>query len=174
MASDKDFEWALRFTLKWEGGDHHPTLADPNPTSRGLTQRYYDAVAKRYGWRQASVFDLTDPEIAMCYRIIWEQSKAIQMPRLLACVHFDCSVNMSGPRANRVLQRALGVVADGVIGPRTLAATQKGLAPEVAKRQIHWRETEYSDLVVMNPRLRPNIDGWLNRTKDLRRYVGVA
>ena len=174
MANDKDFDWALRFSLRWEGGDHHPTLADPNPTRKGITQRFYDAVAKKYGWRQSSVFDLTDPEIAMCYRLIWEQSKAIQMPRLLACVHFDCSVNMSGPRANRVLQRALGVMADGVIGPRTLEAAQKALAPEVAKRQIHWREEEYKDLVEMRPILRTFITGWLNRTKSLKEYVGAA
>lgn len=160
--------------MRWEKGIHHPTLADVNPTKDGITQRFYDAVAKQNGWRRVSVFDLTDPEIAMCYRLIWEQSKAIQMPRLLACVHFDCSVNMSGPRANRVLQRALGVMADGVIGPRTLEAAQKALAPEVAKRQIHWRRTEYSDLVAMKPILRTFLDGWINRTNALGRYIGVT
>lgn len=174
MANDRDFEWALRFTLKWEGGDHHPTLADPNPTRKGITQRYYDAVARKYGWRKSSVFDLTDPEIAACYRLIWEQSKAIRMPRLVACVHFDCSVNMSGSRANRVLQRALGVTADGVLGPRSFAAIDKAKPHELAKRQIHWREEEYKDLVEMRPILRTFITGWLNRTKSLKEYVGVA
>ena len=174
MANDKDFDWALRFSLRWEGGDHHPTLADPNPTRKGITQRFYDAVAKKYGWRQSSVFDLTDPEIAACYRLIWEQSKAIRMPRLVACVHFDCSVNMSGSRANRVLQRALGVTADGVLGPRSFAAIDKAKPHELAKRQLTWRGCEYFDLVEANPRLKPNYQGWINRVNDLRRYVGVT
>lgn len=174
MASDKDFAWALAFTLKWEGGDHHPTLADPNPTRSGITQRFYNAVAKKYGWRAASVFDLTDPEIASCYRIIWEESKAIRMPRLVACVHFDCSVNMSGPRANRVLQRALGVPADGVLGRMSFAAIAKAKELDVARRQLTWRSCEYADLVENNPRLKPNYQGWLNRVKALKEYVGVA
>lgn len=173
MATDNDYQWALTFTLRWEGGDHHPTLADPNPTRKGITQRFYNALARKYGWRRVSVFDLTDDEIGACYKTIWVQSKAVLMPRLVACVHFDCSVNMSGPRANRVLQRALGVTADGVLGPRSLTQAGSQKSHEVARRAITWRQCEYHDLVEANPRLQPNLPGWLNRCKDLRTHVGV-
>lgn len=174
MASDADFRWILAFTLRWEGGDHHPTLADPNPTRAGITQRFWNALGRRgYAWwHNASVYDLTPNDIANCYQIIWTQSKAVLMPRLVAAVHFDCSVNMSGPRANRVLQRAAGVVADGVVGPKTLEALTKK-PEELARRAIGWRETEYRDIVEHNARLKPNLQGWINRCSDLRRYINV-
>lgn len=174
MATENDYQWALAFTMKWEKGIHRPTLADVNPTKDGITQRFYDALTLHKGLPAKSVYDLTPEEIAACYRTIWVGCKADKMPRLVACVHFDCSVNMSGPRANRVLQRALGVVADGLIGPKTLvqAGSQKPL--DVARRQLQWRCAEYGDLVEAKPSLAPNLKGWINRCNDLRRYVGVS
>jgi lysozyme family protein len=44
-------------------------------------------------------------------------------PRLALCV-FDTAVNMGLERAARVLQAALDVAQDGVIGPHTLAAAR--------------------------------------------------
>jgi lysozyme family protein len=175
VATDSDFLWIYRFTARWERGDHHPTLADPNPTHDGVTQRTWDALAKAYGWRQCSVFDLTPAEVIGVFRVIWTQSKALQLPRLLAGAHFDFSVNTSGPRANQTLQRAIGGVdVDGVIGPQTLAAALSKPSIEVTRRYMGFREQEYRELAENKPHLKPNLKGWLNRCTDLREYLGLS
>jgi lysozyme family protein len=174
MASPEDFKWALKFTLKWEGGDHRPTLADPNPTSRGVTQRFYNLLVKSQGFRPSSVFDLTSAEIASIYERIWISSHAPSLPRLVATANFDANVNMSRPRATRILQRALGTRADGLWGPETAYAASSGKPHETVKRMCGWREEEYTELVAFNPKLKVFLQGWLNRVKGLREYLGVG
>ncbi|WP_033472930.1 glycoside hydrolase family 108 protein [Bordetella bronchiseptica] len=52
----------------------------------------------------------------------WEKVKADLMPPSVAFQVFDAAVNHGVGQAAKFLQRAAGVTADGVIGPRTLAA----------------------------------------------------
>lgn len=175
MADPSTFLWIYRFTHRWERGDHHPTLADPNPTHDGVTQRTWDALAQAHGWRQCSVFDLTDDEVTQVFKVIWDQCKAPGLPRIVAAAHFDFSVNTSGPRANQTLQRAIGgVEVDGVIGPQTLAAANTKPPFDVAKRYMGFREAEYKALAEEHPNLAPNLKGWLNRCTDLRDYLGLV
>lgn len=174
MAGPDDFKWALAFTLRWEGGDHKPTLADPNPTRQGITQRFYDALVKKHGYRASSVFDLTSSDIARIYELIWRSSHGPDLPRLVACANFDTNVNMSRPRATRILQRALGITADGLWGPETQYAAVSAKQHEAVKRMCGWRECEYTELVAFDKRLAPNLSGWLNRVHALREYLGVG
>lgn len=176
MASDADFTWIYGgFTARWEAGDHHPTLWDENPTHNGVTQRTWDALAPLHGWRVASVFDLSDNEVAQVYRVIWTQSHAVDLARVLAGAHFDFSVNTSGPRANQTLQRAIGGIdVDGVIGPQTLTMAGVGNPTVMAKRYMGLRELEYHELVEANTALAPDLPGWLNRCTALRNYLGLT
>lgn len=57
-------------------------------------------------------------------RDYWLAAKCDQLPPRLALCHFDFAVNAGIDRANKVLQRSLGVVDDGVIGPVTIRAAK--------------------------------------------------
>ena len=175
MAGPDDFKWAHAFVRRWEKGDHRPTLADPNPTRDGITQRFYDALVRKYGYPVSSVFLLTKETIDSIYeRVIWRDAHGPDLPRLVAACHYDCSVNMSRPRATRILQRALGITADGLWGPETQYAAVSAKQHEAVKRMCGWRECEYTELVAYNKRLAPNLPGWLNRVRALREYLGVG
>lgn len=168
------FAWALAFTMRWERGIHRPSPSDPNPTKDGITQRYYDAVAKQQGWPAKSVYDLTDGEITRIYALLWEQAQCPALPRLLACAHFDASVNMSRPRAVRCLQFGVGATPDGLLGDRTIARAWQVPTQEAVRRAIGAREAEYRKIALDYPAKAPNLDGWLHRTSHLRAYLGAA
>ncbi len=113
-----DFETAVTRVLAHEGGfsDH---AADPGGRTRyGITE----AVARRVGYRG----DMRELPLDLAKRIYledyWKPIRADELPPAVRHAVFDAAVN-SGPRqAVLWLQRAAGVDADGVIGPRTLAA----------------------------------------------------
>jgi len=109
------FDRAYEKTASFEGGwSDHPNDAGGR-TSFGITQH----LAARYNYR---VEDVT-PEIAKAIMRgeFWERTKVEKIPTsLIAHYMFDWCVN-SGPNAVKKMQRVLGVMDDGVIGPVTIA-----------------------------------------------------
>jgi lysozyme family protein len=59
---------------------------------------------------------------AIARRDFWEKMRGAALPPALALLVFDAAYNNGLSRAVRWLQAAVGVNADGVIGPATLAA----------------------------------------------------
>lgn len=116
-------ETVLRWISLSEGGfvDHRD---DPGgPTDRGITQRVFDAWNAAHGRPQRPVRGITEAE---ALEILGAQYlDTIRFDDLPSGVDYavaDYSVNSGPGRAARVLQRVLGVPADGVIGAVTLAA----------------------------------------------------
>ena len=71
----------------------------------------------------AEVRALTRVEAGAIYRrLYWATVKAEGLPAGLDLAVFDLAVNSGPGRAARLLQRALGLLEDGVIGPKTLDA----------------------------------------------------
>jgi lysozyme family protein len=110
--------------LRHEGGYvDHPR--DPGGcTNRGITRRTLE------GWRRepvtcADVRALTEAEARAIYRAhYWNTVHGDEVPAGIDLVTFDAAVNSGRRRAALWLQQALGVTADGVIGPRTLRAAR--------------------------------------------------
>jgi lysozyme family protein len=179
-----DFEKALAFAMKWEvGGDMRDGGYTDDPrdpggkTKWGISHRSYphlDIAALTYQ-------DARDIYIADYWLTSGRQRSCCdRMPWPLNAVHFDCAVNVGNwkitkageplfhGRANMILQRALGVDDDGVIGPLTLAALREQDPVEVAKRAVQQRDMYYATRARWADPFR---QGWYNRTNDLRRTV---
>jgi lysozyme family protein len=113
-----NFDRAFALLLGHEGefSDH---AADPGGKTRfGITE----AVARQAGYTG----DMRALPVDLAKRIYldsyWRPVRADDLPPGVRYIVFDGAVN-SGPAQSALwLQRALGVTADGVIGPRTLAA----------------------------------------------------
>ncbi len=118
----ENFEKALNLTLGFEGGFcNHP--ADPGGmTNHGVTRLTWE------DWVGAIVSEdcmrhLTVEEVTPLYRgRFWNRAYCEDLPAGLDFCVFDYAVNSGPKQAVVTLQRTLGLKADGVIGPLTLAA----------------------------------------------------
>jgi len=118
------FDRALALVLEREGGFVNHPLDPGGATNRGITR----ATLARVRGRPVSVAEimaLSEAEAAAIYRArYWEAVAGDALPDGIAIAVFDSAVNSGPGRAARLLQRALGVRDDGIIGPMTVAAAR--------------------------------------------------
>lgn len=108
-----DFNACVAFTLREEGGlVDNP--ADPGGlTKYGISQRSYPDV---------DIANLTEDDAAEIYkRDYWSHVNGDALPDGLDLMVFDFAVNAGPSRSIRLLQQAIGVDSDGVMGPVTMA-----------------------------------------------------
>lgn len=120
------FEACLDEVLRHEGSyADHP--ADPGgATNMGITHRTLARWRKISPWwdlPKSAVMALSRDEAAQIYRAeYWNAVRAADLPKGVDLAVFDFGVNSGPDRAIRVLQAALGVAVDGIVGPVTLGA----------------------------------------------------
>lgn len=96
-------------------------------------------------------------------RDFWERFKIGEFPPTLRHDVFDFAVNSGGVTAIRQLQRILGIVADGVVGPLTLQAIANSDPMKLEKQYLGSRLQFMTKL-----RNWPNHGrGWASRIADL-------
>ena len=120
-----DFSPVIGFTLPAEGGDRYTN--DPHdpggPTRFGITLAGLSAYRKRR-CSAADVQMMTQLEAVAIYNVdYWHPVGGPSLPAGLDLVVFDFGVNAGPVRSAQLLQRVLGLVQDGQVGPKTLAAT---------------------------------------------------
>lgn len=113
-----NFDDSFTRLLGSEGG-YSNNPADPGgATNFGVTQ----AVARANGYA-GDMRDFTQAQAKAIYRrLYWDAVKADALPDGVRFDIFDGAVNSGVGQSVRWLQRAVGAEADGVIGPKTLAA----------------------------------------------------
>jgi lysozyme family protein len=121
MSTD-NFPVCLPFILKDEGGNDDNPHDPGGRTSRGIIQREYDTYRRSKGEATADVWLATDAEVADIYKTQYWEPYCDKLPVGLDYLYFDMAVNMGSHEAALLLQRGLGVKADGHIGMVTLEA----------------------------------------------------
>jgi lysozyme family protein len=119
---------SLARVLAHEGGyTDHPD--DPGgPTNFGITIADYRRYVKPDA-NAAEVKAMSIDDAKAIYRSkYWDALHCDALPAGLDYAIFDYGVNSGIARAAKVLQRALGIAADGVIGPVTLARVARSVA----------------------------------------------
>lgn len=116
-----NFDRAFDLLMSHEGGysDH---AADPGGKTRfGVTE----TVARSKGYTG----DMRDLPIELAKRIYredyWDRIKINDLPAAIRYAVFDAAVNSGPAQAIKWLQAALGETQDGIIGPRTISASQQ-------------------------------------------------
>jgi len=128
MVISTTFLSAEAFTKIQEGGWYPGDKpGDPNPTNFGVTQKRYDVYRLSKGLSPQTVHNIAEPEVQEIYHAYWVEADCDQLCQFstkLPIAHFDTAFNAGTHQANKILQRSVGVPADGVVGPQTLSAVK--------------------------------------------------
>ncbi len=108
------FEVAFAFVIRMEGGYVNDPHDPGGETKYGISRRAYPHLG---------VANLTiDNARALYHRDYWRAAECERLAPRLAIALFDCAVNQGVGKAKRLLQHAVRVRVDGIIGPVTRAA----------------------------------------------------
>ena len=75
---------------------------------------------------------------------------------------------VNGKQAVRDTQICFSLVADGIVGPKTLAALNGSSASTIFNRLKYAREAAYKKIVKNRPSQQKFLSGWINRTNDIK------
>ena len=162
------FPVAFQFTMRpdCDGQPYHVTPGDAGgATAWGVTQATYDAYRASRGLPSRSVGNMEVEERGSIYRdMYWQPVRGDDLPAGVSLSVFDFGVT-AGPRTSaKLLQRAVGVDEDGVIGPATLAAIADQEPAVLVGRLATAQGDYYSSLAAFDRFGR----GWLARTEARR------
>ncbi len=159
---NKNYDKCLETILHHEGGYvNHPE--DPGgETNLGVTKRVY----QEWGGTK-DMKDLTFDDVAPIYKKnYWDKMKCDDLPSGLDLCVFDFGVNAGPGRAAKYLQTLIGTVADGGIGPNTLAKlkeyTDKTGVKETITNYQNDRQSYYEKLSTFKTFGR----GWTRRVEE--------
>ena len=114
-----NFDKAFDLLIGNEGG-YVNNPADPGgETNWGITR----AVAVDNGYTDSMKSMPKETAKQIYKKMYWDKLQCDQLPFVVAFQLFDAGVNHGNAQAVKFLQRALSVVDDGVIGAKTIAAT---------------------------------------------------
>ncbi len=166
LDTDAAFERALAHVLTMEGGFSDDPYDPGGPTNFGITLKTYANFvgttldASSHARLVAQLRAIPQENVRTIYRQrYWQPAGCEALPSGLDLFHFDAAVNHGVGGALRLLQQALGVEADGVIGPNTRRAIDTADPSQVIERYAALRERRYRAL----PHFWRFGRGWLNR-----------
>ena len=159
----ENFEKALAFVLKDEGGNDDDPADHGGRTSRGITQREYTAWLNEEHLPAADVWSAPQADIDEIYQTEYWDPSCDRFPSGIDYLYFDMAVNAGPHRAAVLLQRALGVVDDGRIGPLTRQAV--GVADPVKLIADYTQAKRNFYVSLHQPRF---TKGWLNRCNNVQ------
>lgn len=120
------FDEAFERVIGHEGGYVDDPEDPGKATKYGISQRSYP---------HEDIADMTLERAKMLYkRDFWGPASCDAIPQAARYAHFDMAVNSGVKAANKALQKAVGEIEDGIIGPRTLTAAGSMPGPRLVAR----------------------------------------
>jgi lysozyme family protein len=153
----------LKFVLLDEGGNDDDPADHGGRTSRGITQKEYNAWRSEQQLVTRDVWTATDAEISKIYHDEYWEPQCDRFPVGIDYLYFDMAVNAGPHRAAVLLQQALGIVDDGRIGPITRQSIKMTNPRSLIDKYTQKKRDFYISL--HQPRF---TKGWLNRCDHVR------
>lgn len=169
------FDDCLAVILGNEGGVSNNPIDTGGLTNMGITQPVYDDYRAHHGLPlQPVTFVTLDEASAIYLASYWTPARGQSLEQPVDLCMLDMAVNSGVYRAARLLQQCVGVVQDGILGPKTLAAAAKVDPLKLAADYCSARVAFVQGIVAANPEQRIFLNGWINRINHIRHVCGIA
>jgi lysozyme family protein len=160
----KNFRDCLELVLKHEGGYVNHKDDPGGMTNLGVTKKVWEDWVG-HPVTEKDMRELTPALVGPMYEMkYWRTSYCEKLPRGLDLLVFSMAVNAGSGRSVKLLQDAIGVVADGVIGPKTMAKINEANVESLIDKFSEARTAFYKGLKTFPVFGR----GWLSRTDSER------
>lgn len=159
-----NFDKSLALVLNSEGGNDDDPADHGGRTSRGITQREYDAWCAEHDRPAGDVWQAPQDDISAIYHDEYWNPWCDIMPIGTDYVFFDMAVNSGPARAIKLGQQALGVAVDGRVGAVTRQAFRAAQADPIKLLNAYTAAKQSFYRGLHQPRF---LKGWLNRTASV-------
>jgi lysozyme family protein len=159
-----NWKQSLEAVLKSEGGNDDDPLDHGGRTSRGITQREYDAWRREHNQPVMDVWKAPQADIEAIYHDEYWMPHCDLLPVGADFLLFNMNVNAGLNRGAKLLQKALRVNPDGRIGALTREAIRHIDSIQLIER--YSAECRAFYLGLHQPRF---TKGWLNRVEFVRK-----
>jgi lysozyme family protein len=150
--------------LQHEGGYVNDPRDPGGRTNLGVTQRAWEAYWNRSS-SEEEMRKLTPNIVKPFYKsMYWDKIRGDQLPSGVDYAAYDLAVNSGVGRASKYLQEIAGVVADGVIGPKSLEAIKACNSKELVDSLCDMR----LDFLKRLPTFATFGKGWSRRVAEVK------
>lgn len=160
-----DFDKAVQFVLAMEGGYTIDLNDRGGETNYGISKRSYPNL---------DIKNLTREQAMDIYeKDFWQACKCDELSSPLSIAVFDSAVNQGVGAATRMLQIALDVNVDGIIGQKTITASYKTGVNGI-RRFMAQRMARYIRTIMKDATQEVFAENWSNRLMELAILVFSA
>jgi len=139
-----DFKECLDLVLKSEGGWVNNSNDPGGETNLGVTKAVWE---EWVGHPVATLKNLTKADVAPLYeQKYWRPCYGEVLPRGLDFLCFSFGINAGCGRSIKLLQQSIGVVSDGIVGPRVMQKLRESNITNVIKSFSESRREYYRSL----------------------------
>lgn len=164
----ENFDASFDHLIKSEGGYVWDKDDSGGETNLGVTKGAWSSYLGRE-IEPGEMKALTRDDVKPFYKkMYWDKLCCDDLPQGVDYVVFDFGVNAGTGRSAKFLQRAVGAVPDGAIGPKTLGLVKEMDADALLKAFGEQKESFYNSIVENNPSQSKFLKGWLNRVASVQ------
>lgn len=167
----ENYDASFAHVIKSEGGYVNDPHDHGGETNLGVTKKAWAEYLGR-DIADGEMKALTQADVHPFYKKqYWDKCHCDQLPAGLDYAVFDFAVNAGPGRAAKFLQQAVGVVADGAIGPGTLAAVAKADPKHALDQFSAAKAVFYKGLVDRDPTQQKFYKGWMARVDSVQQIA---
>jgi len=164
----ENFDTSFEQILKSEGGYAWDKDDLGGETNFGVTKQSWSEYLNR-PVRDGEMKALTVKDVKPFYKkVFWDKLCCDSLPDGVDYAVFDFGVNAGTSRSAKFLQKAVGAVPDGAIGPATLSKVKSMDSAELLQSFSNQKTDFYISIVERNPTQKKFLKGWLNRVAHVQ------
>jgi lysozyme family protein len=167
----ENWESSFARMIKSEGGYVNDSHDSGGETNLGVTKAAWASYMGR-PIKDGEMKLLTVDQVKPFYKkLYWDKVKGDDLPSGIDYAVFDFAVNGGTGQSSKFIQRSVGAIADGAIGPATMALISKTDSTKLLETFTQEKRDFYNAIVKNKPTQIKFLKGWMNRTDEVHKIA---